>query len=416
LEVRDMRGFHRQPRIHSRAGWARTARRGGKIVKEIAKRLTFARVAFIVLGLPLVFYIYREITRDVLIVDPIAVPKQLEEAGLTPQVMANRLGDKLQEIEKSTNTSVKKDVLGAGEQELAVPEIEIPGTKLGLRSVVEVGRSIFGRHPKHIGGDIVLSENVSGVTTENDPVVVTAYFVQEQIGRQSLSDKINSGDVPDLVQRLAELALRQVNPYVLAANKYDQQQFDKAISIAEEMTLDSSLDRDHRVEAFNLWGNALDEEGKYEEAIPKFASAVELDPKYAYAYNGWGNSLYEEGRHNEAIAKYAKAVKLDPKFSYAYNDWGNALSDEGKNEEAIEKYAKAIEIDPKYAKAYYNWGFVLDDEGKYEEAIAKYAKTVQLDPTHAAAYRSWGTDLRILGRQKDADEKFAIAAQLGLPR
>src|SRR5215475_8395378 len=208
-----MRRFHRRLRKNGNSKWAAGASRAKTVFREIAKRLTVGRVAFVLLGIPLAIYIYREVTRDVLVIDPIAVPKRFEEAGFTPQVMANRLGDRLQEIEKSTQTYMRKDVLGSA-QELTIPEIEIPGTKLGLKSIVDVGRSIFGRHPKHIGADIVLAKT-SAVGPASDSVVVTAYFVQEPTGRQSLSDTIQSGDVSDVVQRIAELALRQINPYVL---------------------------------------------------------------------------------------------------------------------------------------------------------------------------------------------------------
>ena len=133
--------------------------RSVKLLKGLVKQLTWVRVAFVLLGLPLIFYVYREVTRDVLIIDPISVPKRFEEAGLTPQVMADRLGERMQEIERSTQTRMKKDVLAARPGETAIPEIEIPGTKLGLRTVVDVARSVFGRHPKHIGGDIVLLDD-----------------------------------------------------------------------------------------------------------------------------------------------------------------------------------------------------------------------------------------------------------------
>lgn len=395
------------------------------------------------------YYVYREVTRDVLIIDPITVPKQFEEAGLTPQVMANRLGDRLQEIERSTQTSMKKDVMGALGEETAIPEVEIPGTKLGLKTIVDVGRSIFGRHPKHLGGDVVFPVKGTETGVESgsikNPVNLTVYFVQER-GSHSLNEAANGNDIPGLVDKLAELALRQVNPYVLAAYYDDHKKTALAESTAEAITQDASQDKLHKTAAFDLWCIALEDEGKYDEAIAKCIKAVELDPKDKYAYGNWGmaleaegkhieaiakwtkvieldpkddlaydtlgSALLDQGRHEEAIAMYAKAVKLNPKDSAAYDNWGIALRYEGKYEEAIAKYAKAIEIDPENKFAYDNWGVALDAEGKRWEAIAKYSKAIEIDPKYALAYVDWGSTLRSLGKTDDAIAKYAKAIEI----
>jgi tetratricopeptide (TPR) repeat protein len=443
-----MRGrrFHRQVR---NIGRARRRAQAKRLLHGWVKRLTFARVSFVLLGLPLMYYVYREVARDVLIIDPITVPKRFEEAGLTPQVMANRLGDRLQEIERSTQTSMKKDVMGALGEETTIPEVEIPGTKLGLKTIVDVGRSIFGRHPKHIGGDVVFPVKVTETGVESgsikNPVNLTVYFVQER-GSHSLNERVDGDDIPGLVDKLAELALRQVNPYVLASYYDDHNKMDKVKSIVEAMTLDSSQDKLHKTAAFDLWCLALNDEGKYDEAIAKCIKAIELDPKDEFGYGGWGSALESEGKHVEAIAKwtkvielnpkndfafdtlgnallvqgrfdeaiamYAKVIKLNPKDAAAYDNWGSALRYEGRYEGAIAKFAKAIEIDPENKFAYDNWGLALDAEGKRWEAIAKYARAVQIDPQYAPAYVDWGATLRSLGKIDEGIAKYAKAIEI----
>src|ERR1700722_1947248 len=60
---------------------------------------SLARILVIALSLGAVIYSYRELTRHTLIVEPIGVPKQYAEAGITPEVMANRIRDGLTDIE-----------------------------------------------------------------------------------------------------------------------------------------------------------------------------------------------------------------------------------------------------------------------------------------------------------------------------
>ena len=94
-------------------------------------RSAWLRTTALALILPILFYVYREVTRDVLIMNPFTVPKHFEEAGLTSEVMANRIGDRLRQIEIQTQTHMKKDNLTSLVEEGSVPHAN-PGDKIGL--------------------------------------------------------------------------------------------------------------------------------------------------------------------------------------------------------------------------------------------------------------------------------------------
>src|ERR1017187_8874237 len=147
-------GWHRTER---RTAWQRsTFSRPRTFLKDTLERITSGRVALAIVVLLLLFYVYREVTRDVLIIDPFTVPKHFQEAGLTSEVMANRIGNTLHQIEIATQTQMKKDNLTSLREEGSVPDVEIPGTKLGLKTLVDITRTLFGIYPKHISGDIVV--------------------------------------------------------------------------------------------------------------------------------------------------------------------------------------------------------------------------------------------------------------------
>src|ERR1022692_3649973 len=157
--------------------------------RDVLKQVTFRRTLLAAFVLPVLFYIYREVTRDALIIDPFTVPKRFEEAGFTSEVVANGVGDELRQLEttpirmkkdnlsllrdaglrqlETTPIRMKKDNLSllreAGLRQLettpirmkkdnlsllrdagAVPDVEIPGTKIGLKTIVEVTRTVFG--------------------------------------------------------------------------------------------------------------------------------------------------------------------------------------------------------------------------------------------------------------------------------
>jgi tetratricopeptide (TPR) repeat protein len=377
--------------------------------------VTFGRLLLAVVALPLLFYFYREMTRDVLIIDPFTVPKRFEESGLTAEVMANRIGDALREIEVATRTGMKKDNLTSLKEEGSLPDVEIPGTKLGLKTVVDIARSVFGIYPKHVSGDIVVPVDVP--TNAGSPLVqqqatVTVYVTQGRNRSAPVSMVVAADEVGTLVQRTAETVLRQVNPYVLAAYHEEHGEHKEAAETVERMSQDPSQDPPHQEAALYLWGLVLYHQKKYDEAIAKYRKAIELYPKSAVPYNNWGNALSDQGKYDEAITKYQKVTELDPKSAVPYNNWGNVLSDQGKYDEAIAKYEKAIELDPKFALPYNGWGNVLRDQKSYDEAIAKYEKAIELDPKYANAYNNWGVVLGVQGKHDEAGAKFQKAIEL----
>ena len=78
---------------------------------RIPNKVTFRRAAIAVFLVALLLFIYREMSRDVVTIDPFSAAKRFEESGLTPEVVANHIGDALQQIQTVTKTSLKKDVL-----------------------------------------------------------------------------------------------------------------------------------------------------------------------------------------------------------------------------------------------------------------------------------------------------------------
>jgi tetratricopeptide (TPR) repeat protein len=410
--------FREARRLHRRAVWqpGRLSRLSA-FLKDALRRITIRGLALAVIALPLLLYVYREVRREVLIIDPFTVPKDFENAGLTPEVMANRIGDRLRQIETATDSVMEKDTLASLRDEGSTPDVEIPGTNLGLKTVIDITRSVFGIYPKHISGDIVAQANLltnTEPTLAKRQVMVTVCLTQGRNRNAAASIEVAADDVELLVRRTAEAALGQVNPYLFAGYLDDRQEYGKAVETLGTMVQDPSEDLRHKAGAFSLWGKVLSDQKKYDEAIAKLRKATELDPKLAVAYNNWGGALDGQGKYDEAIAKYRKAIELiDPKHAaFPYNNWGEALRKQGKYDEAIAKFQEAIKLDPKRETAYKNWGDALYDQKKYDEAIAKFQKAIELDSKYAPAYNDWGFALYDQRKYDEAIAKFQKAIEL----
>ena len=65
----------------------------------------------------------------------------------------------------------------------------------------------------------------------------------------------------------------------------------------------------------SLGAGYLPKKGEYDDAIRKYETAAELNPKYARVYYDWGEALDGKGECNDAIEKYKKAAELNPNLA-----------------------------------------------------------------------------------------------------
>jgi tetratricopeptide (TPR) repeat protein len=396
----------------------------------------------------LAVYISRETVRDVVIIDPITVPKRFEESGLTSEVMANRIGDALREIEAGTRTRMKKDDLASLRDETAKTDVEIPGTRLGIRTIIEITRDAFGFAPRHVSGDIVLQ--FSPVPVAGDApkaqATLTIYITEGRKRGPAVAETIKADDTGPLVRRAAEMTLAQINPYLCAAYLENRREYGRAADALRSLIQNPPADRSDHAKVLDLWGNILKDQKKYPEAISAYKASVLLAPRDPHPLNGWGNVLLARKDFDGAIAKYAEAARLDPAYAYPHYNWGLSLSAKGSDGEALkqlqeaialdanfafphneignfflrekkygeaaQEYSRAARLDQGYAPYFNNWGVALYSEGRFEEAIEKYSLAISIDPSYALPYDNWGLALSAQMKNEESIAKYTRAIEL----
>ena len=138
----------------------------------------------------------------------------------------------------------------------------------------------------------------------------------------------------------------------------------------------------------NKLGIILYEQGKYEEAIEFYQSAIELDDTFKAVYNNLGNAYRKLKLYNQAIEAYNKVLQLDPKCKEAHNGIGNTKDILKDYTGAIESYRKALIIDPNYKGAYNNLGKAQENLKMYAEALENYDKALVIDPMDKIARKN----------------------------
>ena len=177
----------------------------------------------------------------------------------------------------------------------------------------------------------------------------------------------------------------------------------------------------------DVWFNkgfALNNLGKYEEAIEAFDKVIDMDPSNSYAWNNKGYALNNLGRYEDGLQAFAKALEMDHNNIDAWNNKAWALNNLERYEDALLASEKALEIDPNNflasgnkiiallglsinniesdsPDAWFSKGFELNNMGKYQEAIEAFDRVVDMDPSNTAAWNNKGYALINLGRYED---------------
>lgn len=158
--------------------------------------------------------------------------------------------------------------------------------------------------------------------------------------------------------------------------------------------------------AHNNMGTALSDQGKTEEAIAHYESALRIAPKYAKAWINLGIAYEESDRNAKAIEAYQQAQRLNPNDAEAWNSLGSAYGKSGQTAKAIEAIGQALRIDPEYDEAWNNLGNAYGGNGETAKAIEALQKAIRINSRYAKAWNNLGIAYAESGRNEEAIEAF----------
>jgi len=137
-------------------------------------------------------------------------------------------------------------------------------------------------------------------------------------------------------------------------------------------------------------GVALNDSGKYDQAIAKYNQAIQTDPEYANAYYELGYTLFTTGKEKEAIPYLEKVIELKPGAAGGYDMLGSIYDDLNESDRAIDFFKKGIAADSTYQRLHYNIAITYYRLNKFQESEQEAIKAIRLDATHASSQRVLG--------------------------
>ncbi|PYV52431.1 MAG: hypothetical protein DMG96_00490 [Acidobacteria bacterium] len=165
-------------------------------------------------------------------------------------------------------------------------------------------------------------------------------------------------------------------------------------------------------------GEALVNEGRYDEAIPHFRSAVEINSRDPLGH--LNICAYEQQHENfsRAIEHCRMVLRFTPDTGLqanAYTNLGGAYRKVGDTSHAKASYEAALRLTPQNPTALMGMGLLAQGDGDFPEAIREYSQTVAMQPTDVA-YLLLARALEQTGRGQEAraarDEAGRISSDI----
>ncbi|MBC7369043.1 MAG: tetratricopeptide repeat protein [Undibacterium sp.] len=150
-------------------------------------------------------------------------------------------------------------------------------------------------------------------------------------------------------------------------------------------------------------GLALSAEGRVQDAIAHYETALVLEPDFKEHHKlALALALAQTGRLPEALAHFEETLRLKPDFAEALDNYGVALARAHRHAEARESYTKALVLEPANATTRYNLANTLVELERLPEAIAQYREALRLRADYAPAHRNLANALLITGQPVEA--------------
>src|SRR5262249_41699862 len=137
-------------------------------------------------------------------------------------------------------------------------------------------------------------------------------------------------------------------------------------------------------------GHLAEERGDRAGATAMYREAIRIAPPYppgspgeqhaAVYHFSLARTLAADGRIDEAIDGYRTAVRLAPGYEAAHMQLGVLLGNRGEMDDAITEFRAVLSVDPDAVDAHTNLAVALARRGNVDEALAHLAQARRLQP------------------------------------
>ena len=173
-----------------------------------------------------------------------------------------------------------------------------------------------------------------------------------------------------------------------------------------------SIDPENAIAMYNLAIIARQTDSQQAREI--FDLVIMKNPNIAEAYEHRALASFEEGRYEEALKDYETAISLDKGDPGKWYNTGLILEKLNQLTPAYKAFTEALELGGDKGLLYRNRANILFKMKDYETAEADYTRALKYEPTNELSYYNRALARNNLGKTQGACADITEAAKLGM--
>lgn len=366
---------------------------------------------------------YRDVVGDTIAIEPITVPKDFADAGLSSEVVAGKLRAALIGFQNASTSMHRAQIARIDAASLSQPDIVVPGAGFSVGSLTGWINSRLLTSNLRTKLHMPEQELIVGEITKisHDQFEFCVMLNENQVYRSTAL--FNAASINDEIALAAIQIVKTMAPYLYAAYKFETAHGDAARSQELWDLLDwiflKRPDHDENVVlAHNLRGLLLWEEGNYADAAAELMLSTALAERagmtdFGIAYNNLARLTYslavgkapsDPDRHKslEAAREFVNETLRRHAYAETYDTLGLIETAEGNERAAKRQFDVAASITPPAPEPFALRALLLEVDGPLQ------------DLSHATS--DWRTYLNLsredLRRRASAEEYAAHAHNL----
>ena len=169
------------------------------------------------------------------------------------------------------------------------------------------------------------------------------------------------------------------------------------------------------VQARRLQAEALESQGKNEEAAAIYNKILEDSPKTPGIHYRLGQILLAEagatGSTDKAKLEFQKELEVDPTNAASEFILGELARRGGQWSEAIPHFTRASTLDVGFTEAYLALGMTLNASGKFADAVKPLERYVAMQPADPAGHYQLAMSYARTGNKAGSAQQLALQAK-----
>ncbi len=296
---------------------------------------------------------YRELTKDVLVINAFDVPAKIEERGYSGRVIGRKLFDQITYIRTQTLSQLAKKEIVASVWK-AESDVTIPDTKLTVGALFSYLRG-FSARDTYIDGEL---------TEQGDQVSVTV----RKRGKPSRTVTGKFEELDGLMLKAAEHIMLEAQPAILAQFRLDR---NDRVGAMEAVRVSARADNPEEVAlALTLWGRLLQLDGDPAGARTKWEESLHVSPQSSRAWRNIAALLAVQDRVAEALTFLEQRSRQFPNDAETWGMLAAYYGRVGNQAAAVDAEERALRLNPDDPTSLSIKAYRLSFRGDYATVMA----------------------------------------------